>query len=969
MSPRSAHNNIPAGSTLLMVLVVLSACTAAEPTSEAIISTPRVPSAALSATPWPTTPEPTQISSEPVTYLADLTPVSSQGGAIGVGVFPYSEGPIQRNDPIVFRDHRYTHGIFAHADSRLTYYLDQAYTAFRARLFLAGYGEGMCGDGSRFRVIIDGTEVYASPAITYSGDPVDVELDVTGSISLSLVTDSGGSGDYNCDWAVWGDPYLVASAQPHASPQIEAVTCPGSEPGRAYVFLDCDDIRRIRREIAANEDTALAWRRLAVGVAEFTADLPTTYTPQTDSPWMWYFFMPRNIGLAYLVSGNEHYAQALVQLLTLIRDGTPAPIGEGGRPESGLTVMSGHFTSSYIAMLFAYSTVRNTSLLDDMDRSAFDSYFIEQGRRLEAYSTWQRGSDLQSMWNQFIQADAAIATIALALPDDPSSPGLLDRARRRLEARIANWYDADGGYREYADNYSPLVLQALLLWAETEFHASNDVYARSYQGVTLHRMCQWYLNVMTPQGLLPAINDGHPPLQAGLLRLCAIRAADPTLTYAFERYSDGLDLHGDYDFILSAAFDTVAWSASDLPLREPTWASALLPDSGLAVLRSGWHNDAQYVLLEFTDDGLDHPMHLHQAFGNIVLHDAGPWILENGYRANTDEEWLEAQSTAHHSTLTLDNLTQTNTRANRTFFHSLGPIGVASASAQTYPALSHTRTILWSESWHQWVVVDDAALSTAPQGHSLQLRWYVSIPSELDRLRSEHTSLPGGERWSFERSWATPATLAIDLFPGSQASFMPMSRIYLEPWLGRAEGIEVEISPASRLTRMVSVLTSTVNGMIPASSIARDDTDEATQISTQQGDLQLDWVYPHASSATSRIGEYTVTGRAACQEQDGNSIISYCLFDGTQLVRGGISLVAAPDPVSAYASILNGVIVVNAHDACTIQLLWPSGVASIRDETGFPTSYSISGSQLAIHVSEGTHTYTVSGADALTDQP
>jgi hypothetical protein len=252
------------------------------------------------------------------------------------------------------------------------------------------------------------------------------------------------------------------------------------------------------------------------------------------------------------------------------------------------------------------------------------------------------------MWNQFIQADASIATIALALPDDPSSPGLLDRARRRLEARIANWYDADGGYREYADNYSPLVLQALLLWAETEFHASNDVYARSYQGVTLHRMCQWYLNVMTPQGLLPAINDGHPPLQAGLLRLCAIRTDDPMLTYAFERYSDGLDLHGDYDFILSAAFDTIAWSASDLPLSEPTWASALLPDSGLAVLRSSWHTDAQYMLLDFTDDGLDHHM-IYQAFGNINLRARGFSIW---YWANT------ARMTV--ALLRILNLTRTN---------------------------------------------------------------------------------------------------------------------------------------------------------------------------------------------------------------------------------------------------------------------------------------------------------------------
>lgn len=207
----------------------------------------------------------------------------------------------------------------------------------------------------------------------------------------------------------------------------------------------------------------------------------------------------------------------------------------------------------------------------------------------------------------------------MTIPEDVRSTSLYARAMRRLQLRIANWFDADGGWREYADNYSPLVLQSLLLYAETEFQRGQDIYHLDFGANTIPDICQWFVRVLPPDGVLPAIGDGHwlQSLDPGLLRLCGIRSSDPTLVFGFERYSYGREHFPSRNYYLTYLFDTIAWSDSSLASQHPAWTSDLLSGSGLAVLRSGWHAEAQYLLLEFTDDGVGG--HHHQSFGNVVL--------------------------------------------------------------------------------------------------------------------------------------------------------------------------------------------------------------------------------------------------------------------------------------------------------------------------------------------------------------
>ena len=959
--PPSARKT--AGISLLLLVLALSSCVGRAGTPQ---TTPS-PLARVTGTSAVTD----TAEAAPVVFLGDLSPVrASVGfGSLGVGFYNTPDDLGHNGHPIQSRGIAYAHGLMAHAPSEIEYRLDGQFRLFTTRML--AQDDLSCGDGVVFHVYLDNLEAYVSPVIRYDDEPEAIVLDVGGASLLTMVVDPRRSAD--CDWAIWGDPLLTPTAdvaEGYPTPTLRTPPTPGPEapcgpdsPEAVFVFLDCNDVRRIRNEIYGNPATSREWRILLRGVNDFEADFPRTYSPDDDAAWMWLDFMPRNMGLVYLISGDPSIGDEIGDLLRTVVEGTPPRAYEAGRPESGLVVQPGHFTSSHVSLLFAYATVRNTARFTDEDRATFDDYFLEQAERLDGFSAWV-DSLRQDIWNTYIQADAAIASIALTLPDDTRSRSLYDRARQRLELRIARWYDADGGWREYADNYSPLVLQAILLWAETEFHTGSDLYSHSFGGTTFHAVCEWYLQVMTPQGVLPAIGDGHwlQSLDPGLLRLCGIRTADPSLEFAFEAYLAGRDLFPSRSYRLTYLFDTIAWSDTSLSGREPDTSSVLLPDSGLAVLRSSWGQDAQYLLLEFTDDLLPMPMHLHQSFGNIVLYDGGSWILENGYRGRTEEEYWRAVSTADHSTLTLDDSTQTNTRASSSYLAAPGTVGMASATSQTYSTLAHTRTVVWSESWHQWVVVDDAALSPPSPGHTLQLRWFVSLPDPQHPLSVDHTEEPEAANWTFTRAWGIPGTLSIDLFPGVPAAFSSTSRIYLDPWEGRATGVEMEVSPPYWPIRMVSVLTSTLEGSAPSSTTVRSDTPEATRVSSQREDRQWDWVLPRGPSTEAHIDAFLVSGYAGCRESLGADTTSYCLLGGTRLTYAGVTLVDSPSPVSVNADTADNLVYIDSPGNLTVALFWASDVARVTDELGDPVGFSISGTELALDAEQGSHVYSIHSA-------
>ena len=77
----------------------------------------------------------------------------------------------------------------------------------------AGIGDGSKSRGVGFRVQLNGGNLWSADLLPGAWKPVEVDLAryTNQTVVLSLVTDA--LGDYNFDWAVWGEPRLNSAAR------------------------------------------------------------------------------------------------------------------------------------------------------------------------------------------------------------------------------------------------------------------------------------------------------------------------------------------------------------------------------------------------------------------------------------------------------------------------------------------------------------------------------------------------------------------------------------------------------------------------------------------------------------------------------------------------------------------------------------------------------------------------------------
>jgi hypothetical protein len=56
--------------------------------------------------------------------------------------------------------------------------------------------------------VLDGNEIFASPTMTASSALIEIAVSVAKGQILELLTEPGSEKDFNCDWAIWGDPIV-----------------------------------------------------------------------------------------------------------------------------------------------------------------------------------------------------------------------------------------------------------------------------------------------------------------------------------------------------------------------------------------------------------------------------------------------------------------------------------------------------------------------------------------------------------------------------------------------------------------------------------------------------------------------------------------------------------------------------------------------------------------------------------------
>jgi len=144
-------------------------------------------------------------------YVSDLTPLSSTNG-FGPIEIDKSNGEDAAGDgrPLTLNGITYAKGLGTHANAEVIYNLTpNQYNKFRVKIGIDDEVlDGNCGSVI-FKIYKDNTLAFTSPILYPSSATIDVNLDISNTTQLKLITDTSGDNP-NCDHGDWADAKLIS---------------------------------------------------------------------------------------------------------------------------------------------------------------------------------------------------------------------------------------------------------------------------------------------------------------------------------------------------------------------------------------------------------------------------------------------------------------------------------------------------------------------------------------------------------------------------------------------------------------------------------------------------------------------------------------------------------------------------------------------------------------------------------------
>ena len=307
---------------------------------------------------------------------------------------------------------------------------------------------------------------------------------------------------------------------------------------------------------------------------------------------------------------------------------------------------------------------------------------------------WVRSSLTRARNHRTLELHGLLVA-ALGVPTLDPDGSLAEFALEELRANLDADFHPDGVHREASTHYHALVVRSLLSALENARRFGLE-FGRRYEE-QLARACTFLVHAHRPDGGLPALSDADANGHLELLDLA-------------ERLLDG--------------FDTV-----------PTARHASFPDGGYFVQRSGWDDDARFLIFDCGPLGEGGHGH-YDALSFEAAADGARLVVDPGRYTYAEGEpnlrrWFKG--TAAHNTVTVDGVDQTPYARGK----PKGAVAKARAGARTtrpgldvlrgevrspaYDAL-HTRTVLFVDDAY-WIVEDRLEAGT---GHHYDLRFHLA---------------------------------------------------------------------------------------------------------------------------------------------------------------------------------------------------------------------------------------------------
>jgi Heparinase II/III N-terminus/Heparinase II/III-like protein len=373
----------------------------------------------------------------------------------------------------------------------------------------------------------------------------------------------------------------------------------------------------------------------------------TDHTPNEthNDEWQWQLNRMSfwsDLAGAYRQTGDERYSEAFVQELHSWIEQCPVPDHAANLSGSPWRTIDAGIRAGG-SWMDAFYAFRGSKSMSDADLLAMVHSILDHGRYLRSQHT---------RLNWLTMEMSGLYAIGAVFPEFTQAAEWRNYAASTLGEESRKQFLPDGAQMELSTGYQNVSLDSILgvaeiaRWTGTAAELPVDYFA------PLEKAYEWQVDIVAPDRYLPKINDSWPTYLPAILKKAVI---------SFPNESD------------------FQWFASDGRQGSvPPFTSVFLNRSGLAVMRSGWDADANYLLFRLGPLGMGHQ---HQdslgvnvwAYGRELIFNSGGGSYENS-------KWRQwAISAFAHNTLVVDEMAQTRIMSQTDPFHdpnmvSQGPI-------------------------------------------------------------------------------------------------------------------------------------------------------------------------------------------------------------------------------------------------------------------------------------------------------
>jgi hypothetical protein len=336
---------------------------------------------------------------------------------------------------------------------------------------------------------------------------------------------------------------------------------------------------------------------------------PTKDTNYVDLTGSWFYMS--SPGRAYLLTGDERYAEAFAWVFESWYD-----------HQSAILDFKGNLDLNTIYQAY-YPGIRTRVLCDNyycLARSPAltPGIHVKLMKQILAASSWLYADNaVYKVGNQQVAAVMGMAVAGMLLPEFRQSRAWTERGVQRMREHLQQDFFPDGGHRELCTQYHKTCLRDLCYVALVaqrnglaSFYDSDDPSHEAFE-----RAYDWLVRIVMPRGLTPPIHSAvFSNDYAVHLQTAGEQFSRPDFLWLAGRVWDKGRVPSQ-----KSPFSLANWIVSS-PLgfegpkpARPKRLSDHLPDSGLAIMRSGWRPSDRYLILQYgwPNTGHAYPGALH----------------------------------------------------------------------------------------------------------------------------------------------------------------------------------------------------------------------------------------------------------------------------------------------------------------------------------------------------------------------